>query len=247
MSEAPAVGLAARWRQVSIPTRVLLGAGLAAIIIAGGNKWLLKKQAAAIAKLQAEYRAIETAGVDIAPLLAAKQVETDRIRKNVAAIKEKNDRLAAAGGSLERGHAGAVVAAFRGLLDKHGLRLVNEERCTDAAAKAGGNNGRYGARAESGREKTFAHMPAPQFPGMKTESYRFTVLGRFADILDFLRTAYASPQVYFLNNIMIKTSAETLIDKNYQQHAARECAFELHIPYLDSLYGWRPGGGKGQP
>lgn len=219
--------------KTSLLMRVLIGLGLGAIIVVLAHKEVLKPTDAAIAKLQSELAAIETAGQDVTAMVRELDQNAAILERNAQEVRAQNANLAEIAGVFSRADNGRLIAFFRTLLDQHNLRLISEER-TSVQPNVAYEDPLYSRRTRRNTvaEPTTDRVPAPTRAGMKMESYSFKVLGRFSDILDFLRAAYVSPKVFFLTNVEIKTSTEMLVDRNFQQYIARECAFEFHIPYI---------------
>ena len=209
--------------RTSLVMRIIIGAALGFLITYAALNYYIKPTNQEIKKLNKQINDMAVLP-DVESMFDGFRRRQNRVERQLADIKKQNREYGEKHGALAKGDAGKVVLELRKLIDHHSLRLVNEERIV---AKPIGTVRRGGAPAPV---DTRQKLQLPE--NIHHDSYRFQVLGSYKDIQRFLNEAYSAEAIFFINNIAIKESNETLTDHNFRPYRALSCSFEFHVPYL---------------
>lgn len=210
--------------RTSLLMRIFIGAAVSfAIVFLMTNK-VIKKQNKELNSLKSRMQSMEPADVVELEITDMKNRQRN-VGRTLASLKEDNRQLEETCGGLSRSDAGKNFLHLRLLIDRNDLRIVSERRMDmqNPNRKTGSN-----ATGKAGRG-TSMQVEFPAF--LACESYDFEVIGSFRNIRQFLIDAYKSDALFFLNNIRMNQSSETVMDRNLKQHRALRCEFQAHIPY----------------
>ncbi len=208
----------------SLLTRIFVGAAISFTIAFLMTNKVVKKQKDELKTLSEKIRSTEIAGDAELEVVDLKNRQR-KVSRTLASIKGENLKLEEACGGLSRAETGKSFLDLRLLIDRNELKIVSERH---AASQNPGKKNETASSVKSGKNLP-EQIVFPSF--MDSESYDFEVLGTFQNIRRFLIDAYRSDALFFLNNIRIEPSRETITDRAFIQHKALKCVFQAHIPY----------------
>ncbi len=215
------------WNRTSLIMRILIGAGISFVIIYAGSKYVTKPMAK-------EIKAIKKKLDDIAGSGVALQIQEMQRQKKELSRKLKDEKTLYENAldcetALEVSESGKVIIDLRQLLNECDVKLLNEEKLTNATVKTSKKKKKRGKKTE---KKIDYHM-RPQVPScLSTVGYHFKVIGQFKNIKKFLLTMNSISHVFIANNIAINTTETVIYNKKLQPRHGVEMEFEVHIPYL---------------
>ena len=210
--------------KTSLVTRIIIGAALGFLVTYTALNYYIKPTNQEIKKLNKQINDMAVLP-DVDLMLQDLNLRQRRIERQLATTKRQNQQYSEKRGVLSRSDTGKVGLELRQLIDRHSLRLVNEERVVAKPVQTV-RRGSSTTLPPDTRQK----LVLPET--MNHESYRFHVLGSYKDIQLFLNEAFSAKSVFFINNVSIKESTEMLTDHNFRPYRALSCSFEFHIPYL---------------
>lgn len=208
--------------RTSVMTRIIIGALLSFGTAYFLTQKVIKPQNAQLKALKQKFQNLEVID-DVEIQTADLKNKQRKAGMYLEGLKKANEKLALSMGSLSRDEVGKNILDLRFLMDKNSLRILSEERIIPVKQQ----------RRRSSRVKQKADTRIKiSFPSsMGCESSRFELLGSYQDLRRFFMDVRKAQNLFFINNICIRGSKETITDRSFKEHRALRCTFEVHIPY----------------
>lgn len=211
------------YSKTSLLTRIIMGALVSYGIFYVSSHYFLTPAKKEIKVLQEKLEKISVTG-DVDILIKDLKNRQKKAEKFLQTLCEQNNELTQQYGSLSIGDVGKTLVDFRLLIDSNELKIISEECILPVVVK---KKKKSAKKTEPVSTRITLELPE----SMASEGYQFKVLGTYANIQAFLSEIYDAKIVCFLNNLSIVQSITPIVDKDFRQHKALECSFELHIPY----------------
>ncbi|MGL4854533.1 MAG: hypothetical protein ACRC37_04695 [Lentisphaeria bacterium] len=216
------------YAKTSVMARIGMCALLSGLIANVVMKKHIRPQVIKINELNKKISAMKTPSNPSEVIGELRETQEEIIAQLEQLRKENGLLIRRYGDSLSAGNIGKTILDIKLLINKNRLKIISEERIKELVGEENDHLPRRNNYLNM-EEDTKIKLFLPNF--LLSEGFIFKFVGTYKDIQKFLLELHKMKKVFFVNNVKLSSSKVKITDRDFKEHRAVECSFEVHVPY----------------